>query len=424
MQWISLALLSVVVGLAYSQDNYFQVRYFYPYQLESDKLLAGLTIDATTSLQAGGSRMTLKLDSLNLVKQHIRLEATGSGNLVLFDYTNKPGRDLDNRKQSFTAVGNFRIPEGGNLLKELGLTYVSEKESGTQGYHVQVINTHIKGNLASEWRWKLGYGLTSTSAANLSKQVNTFKGEVKGKLESIDLGLSGNVRLENPETDFNVKLEASSPLSEAETLSSNFRYDSTSGDEEGLSFSTTRLEPLTLTFSLKRNSKSFSWGVDGNYPVSELISLNTSYSGAVGTSTNQALGFSVRLREHLWSAQGQVDFDLTKDDKDWEPSYNFKLNGTYRVEPWNVSGRANLKVQPERTTASLSTSASWVQMPWSILVDLEFTFLDELAGNADLQILYSLTKSLSLNVGGSYRRVLVPTLDQEFSAALGLRFGF
>ncbi len=424
LKWILPALLSVLIGLTYAQDNYFQIRYFYPYQLESNKLLAGLVIDATTSLQAGNGRIAFKLDGLSLVRQRVRLEAIGSGNLVLFDYTNRPGRELDSHKQSFIAVGSFRIPEGGNFLKEIGVTYVSEKESGTQSYHVQVINTHIKGNLAPEWPWKLGYGLTSTNAANLSKQISTFKGEIKGKFEFIDLGLSSDVRHESSETDFKVKLEANSFLSEVETLSGNFRYDSASGDEEGLSFSTTRLEPLALTFSLRRNPKSFSWDADGNYPASELVLLTANYSGTVGTSTIQVLGFSVKLRESLWSAQGQMDFNLTKDDKGWEPSYDLKLNGAYRVESWNVSGRANLKVQPERTTASLSTSASWTQTPWNILVDLEFALLDELAGSADLQILYSLTDSLSLNIGGSYRRVLTPTSDQEFSAALGLRFGF
>ena len=197
---------------------------------------------------------------------------------------------------------------------------------------------------------------------------------------------------------------------------------------------TVRLEPLTLSANVGRTPGFYSWGLGLDYPLSEQLSLTSSYDGSLSESVDalsqdHSLNFGATYRAKKWRLGGALGASLSNDSGDWQARYNLKANGSYKIAPLDLSARVSFALRPVKGELKLSGSVlgslNFDGGPLKTVLELGFTFKNLFTGSASLSVLYAVTESVSLNASSQYSRALFGADPQDrLSVGLGLRFSF
>jgi hypothetical protein len=436
-------------GLAQTQEpsNYFQIRYFAPGPLQDWQFTAGFALDASLESPFDGGNFSLNLSNTSLSRQTLALEVTADTAFGQLEVKREPGAELGGYKWGFTAVGSYLFPkpsEGIAPVTDLTVTYVFETDSSTESYYsVNAANLSLRGQLYPGWGWNLGYGLTATGVTGSDNLTQSLQARVNGKIDPVTLNLGFSSRFQNGGPRYDTNLEASLPVTDLETITAqtsfgiamNVEPDSRFSDEERVSVSSQRFEPITLGAYLGRNNSSaLLWGLNAEYPLDKTWTLSSDYGGTAGESPTHEFSIQGNYRESQYSAglQGRTSIDYDPSRELWFATAGFRVNGTFKVSPWNIGARASLDLKPNsnaavgglKTTGSLSGTLAWAQDEWSANLELGFNWQNSFSGLASAQVLYRFDANLALNVSGLYRRTLTPTISDEFSLGLGLRWNF
>ncbi len=442
--WLVFAIAICCSSFAKAQStpalsNFFQIRFFYPFPIETEEFTSAITLDAAFKQQFDDFSVAIKLTDFNLIRQKASLEASGNFGFASLEFTGGTGSELGSRKNSLLVVGAFLLPkpsEGIQYFSDTTLVYFLESDSSTQsGYTVNAADLSVKGNLATNWRWSAGYALSSVFVPVINNQnlSQTLKAEVRGKLDVLDLSVGTSVRFQEGGPRYDLRLEGKYPILETETLSAQVTWNSSNADSENLTLASTRLDPLTLSFSVARGGgTAVSLALTSDYELDAKTTFGANYVISFGDTPDHDFGAQFSYREKQWNARAQTSLNLSFDSNNqlWLGRFAFRLQGTYKVAPFNFSARANLNLQPNPKTfdpeasGAFSASASYSSDPWTISLDLGFVYYRGLSGTASTSVLYRILPDLSLNLSGNYRRTLSPVINEQFSFGLGIRYVF
>ena len=418
------------------QGNFFQIRFFYPFPTEAGNFTSAITLDAVFKQQFDQVGVAFKLTNTNLIRQRFSLEVSGGFGYTSLEFTGGLGSKVGSRKNNFLLVGAFPIPkplEGIQYLSDLTFVYYFETDSSFQsGYTVHSADASFKGLFDTNWRWSAGYALSSVEVPiiNRTNLSQTLKAEIRGKLDPLALTFGSSVRFQEGGPRYDLRFEGTLPVLETETLTTQVTWNSSSGDSEILSLASTRFDPLSLSLSVSRSANVFSLAFNGDYKVDDQTSLAANYGISFGDTPNHDFGAQFSYREKTWNARVQSSLNLSFDTTNqlWLGRFGFRVQGSYKVAPFNFSLRANLDLRPQAKTfeieasGGMTASASYSSEPWTISADLGFIFNRGFSGNASTQILYRILPQLSLNLSGVYSRVLSPVLSEQFSFGVGIRY--
>jgi hypothetical protein len=210
-------------------------------------------------------------------------------------------------------------------------------------------------------------------------------------------------------------------------------WNSSNGDSENLSLSSTRFDPLTLSVSVARGGgTAVSLAITGDYELDAKTNFGANYSTSFGDTPAHDFGVQFSYREKQWNARAQSSLNLNFDpDKQlWFGRLGFRLQGAYKIAPFGFSARVNLDLRPNTKTfaleinGGLNANASYSSDPWTISLDLGFVYSRGFSGTASTSVLYRILPDLSLNLSGNYRRSLSPVVSEQFSFGLGIRYAF
>jgi hypothetical protein len=442
--WLVFALITGFSSFVSAQttpapSNFFQIRFFYPFPTETGEFTSAITLDAAFKQQFEDFTLAFKLTDFNLVRQKASLEASGNFGFASLEFTGGTGSELGSRKNSLLLVGAFLLPkpsEGIQYFSDTTLVYYLESDSSAQsGYTVNSFDASVKGNFATNWRWSAGYALSSVfvPVINNSNLSQSLKAEVRGKLDVLDLSFGSSVRFQEGGPRYDIRLEGKYPFLETETLSAQVMWNSSNGDSESLSLASTRFDPLTVSLSLSRGSTAgISLALTGDYELDAKTNLSANYGISFGTSPDHDFGLQFSYREKQWNARAQssLNFSFDVDKQLWFGRFGIRLQGTYKVAPFNFSTRINLDLRPNQktfeinATGSLSSSASYSSDPWTISLDLGLIYNRDLSGTISTSVLYRILPNLSLNFSGNYRRTLSPAVIEQLSFGFGIRYLF
>ncbi len=436
--FLSLAILMFQTSPTQAQqaplENYFQIRFFYPFPLELPEFYAGLIVDANIKFDLEPVQLNFKITNTGALRQQISLEASANFGYASLEFSGAPGSEITSRQYGLVLVGQYFAAAPTNPLEiqyfgGAGLTYVFQTESSSSGFTLNALDFSIKGNLAKTWRWTAGYGLSSVQISGLPFQDpnQNVRADVKGTVENLELGLTGNLAIRPINTEFGLKLDASYKLSPQDTLAFNASWNSRPTDDERITFTTLRLEPSTLSFSVGRGSQSIlNWGLGIEYPIDPKTNLSASYEGFLGDAPEHDFGLQVSYREKLWNARGSSALSVFYDPSKglWFGRINLRVNGSYRVAPWMINLRGGIDIRADRFAANLGGSLNFTQDAWNATLELSFNYQQNLTGNANLQVLYALSNSISLNASANYSRTISPLNAEQFGFGLGMRFNF
>jgi hypothetical protein len=418
---------------ATESGNFFQIRFFYPF---ATNFTSAITLDAVFKQQFDGFGVSFKLTDTNLIRQRFGLEVSGGFGYTSLEFTGGLGSEVGSRKNNLLLVGAFPIPkplEGIQYLSDLTFVYYFETDTSAQsGYTVHSVDASFKGNLDTDWHWSAGYALSSVEVPiiNRTNLSQTLKAEIQAKLDPLALTFGSSVRFQEGGPRYDLRFEGVLPLLETETLTAQATWNSSNGDSETLSLASTRFDPLGLSLSVSRNNNVFSLALNGDYKLDDQTSLAANYGISFGETPNHDFGAQFSYREKTWNARVQSSLNLNFDQNNqlWLGRFGIRIQGSYKVAPFNFSLRANLDLRPKAKTfeiepsGGINASASYSSEPWTISADLGFVFNRGLSGTASTQILYRILPQLSLNLSGVYSRVLSPVFTEQFSFGLGIRY--
>ncbi len=442
--WLVFAIATCFSSFAVAQttpapSNFFQIRFFYPFPIETGEFTSAITLEAAFKQQFEDFSFTFKLTDFNLVRQKASLEASGNFGFASLEFTGGTGSELGSRKNSLLVVGAFLLPkpsEGIQYFSDTTLVYYLESDSSAQsGYTVNSFDASLKGNFATNWRWSAGYALSSVfvPVSNNTNLSQTLKAEVRGKLDVVDLSFGTGVRFQEGGPRYDLKLEGKYPFLELETLSAQVAWNSSNGDSENLSLASTRFDPLTLSLSIARGSSTgVSLALTGDYELDQQTNFGANYAISFGDNPDHDFGAQFSYRNKQWNARAQTSLNISfdPDQQLWFGRLGVRLQGAYKVAPFNFSARVNFDLRPNQKTfaleanGGLNVSASYSSDPWTISFDLGFVYYRGLSGTASTSVLYRILPNLSLNFSGSYRRTLSPVISEQLSFGIGIRYMF
>jgi hypothetical protein len=455
------ALLLVLIGIAQAQtsspENYFQVRFFgyYPNSLANQNLLNQITVDTNlvwnipldpNPSSSRAAKITFGIINSNLITQAIKLEGIADFGYALLQFDGGTGSELGARRNGLTSLLLYNIPRSNDpqavqYLGGLGLTYLYQSDSGSNGYRLNYLDFSARGAIANAWTWNSGYGLSSTSLNSTAAGSTTHSGrlEVRGNVGPLDLASNTQLRVgdnnQTPSNSVDERVEVKYKITDLEDLTTILHYatqsETVAKDDETISFTTSRPKPFTLGGSIGRRSpNAITWGLNGVYQENGW-NIAIEYGGTGGDSAEHHGSFGVRYREKTWSLGSSLSTSANLDPSSslWFGRAGWRLEGNTKLEMLTFTARGSLEYQ-----ASLNSTS-----PWSASVDLRasgnfnpirldlgvnFSYRQSMTGKANLQVLYNLLPNLSLNLTLDYQRTLTPITAEQYGLGLGLRFLF
>ena len=423
---------SSLLGLAFAQEGFVQLRFFYPYS--GTDFSSGFALDAALKYPFDSNNLTLAIKNTTTLRQTVGLELQGDWGLVSADFTSEAGAAVGARRIGLTVVGVLILPRSADItpLETVTAVFVHDTDdsAGSSFYVVDVASLALNGQVAQDWRWSAGYSLASTVTSS-SKVVHTFNAGIRGKLlAAVTLGVGGALTLANGASVYGGSLDLAWQLTSTENLAARVTVNSKPVDTQSLTFTTTAIQPVTLGVSLGRSSvggltagASLDASLDGGWSVS------AAYAGAFGTTQSHEANAGLAYSSRQASGSFGVNFGTTLEAGVWNSRYGANANASYKAGEFQFSLRGNYNFDATPNVAqpnsgNASATLNWRSAPLEVIFDTSFQFRGVTSGTAQLQVLYDLTPALAINGSVLFTRVLTSGGQNSFSFGAGLRYRF
>lgn len=442
------------MGLTQSQDNYFQIRYFtyFPSQIAAQSWLDRVTVDASLvwnfAVDSSTAKLAFSITNTNLINQAIKLEGTSSSLYALMQFEGGIGSQLNARKTGLISMLAYTVPRRNTsevqFLSNISLTYMYQSDTAaTSGFSLNYADLSVRGGFALGWAWGAGYNISITSAASqtlpVTAQVGKF--DVRGVMDGLELASRTQLRASDDgktqNTTVDERLEAKLKLTEFEDLSAAYHIatqpnGAATQDDQSLAFTTSRPKPFSFSANIGRRSPDIlNWGTNATFQEGGWSGL-LDYAGTGGSNRDHNLQTSLGYREREWGVKFGLTGGLTLDPSlgFWYGRVGSRLEGSYKIAPWNFSIRTGLDYRASSNlnqspwSSSLDLKGSYGANPLRLELGLNFTLRQSLSGKASAQMLYSIVPNLSLNLSLDYLSILHPVSAQQLGLSLGMRYGF
>jgi hypothetical protein len=415
---------------ALAQEGFVQLRFFYPYP--GAEFTSGFALDAALKYKFDSNNLTFAIKNTTLARQTVGLEVQGDWGLVGADLTGEAGAVVGGRRWGLTAIGVLILPRAEiTPLETISLVFVHDTDDspGASFYVVDVAALSLNGQIAQNWNWNAGYTLSSTVTSTTVVRHNLNAG-VRGRFGLFTLGLGGTLALENNISVYGGNLSVGWQLTQTENLAARVTITSKPEDTQSLTFTTTALQPATLSLSVGRSSLGgLTAGASVDAPLEGGWAVGATYNGAFGANPSHDasanLGFSSReARLGLG-----VSFNTSPTAGVWYNRYGANANAGYKADntEFTLRGNFNLDTNPSNTqptSGNLNATLNWRVAPLEVIFETGFQFRGATSGTAQLQLLYDITPQFAINGSVLFSRVLTGGGQNSFSFGVGLRYRF
>ncbi len=409
---------------------------------------------ADLSFSVGDREVSLRADPVGIRRQGIALEVREGSELFSVSHERTPS---DGTNPDVGASSDFQAlvvakPEGAPNVQALVITQSTEGKAGSRVFTSRLAVSDryrdpFDGVSSVDWRASVQSTNLQVPAAGLERTSVSFgagAGAAFGGPESRSLRPSLRVDVSNedaaagPSTRLRLNATLAAELTPEEDIGVGAGWDFRSAgtaDSQSVSFTTTRLEPLSLTAEADRSgspdgTSSYRWGAGADLQLSKDVRVGASYRGELDdegsghgargrvSARYQAPGFTVRGSLEggvIWRSDGELRPDVTASlaavaaelgpvsgsvagSLRYQGQLSAALNGSFRVD----LDRVTLDVDAEISYANALSLSGGV-----------ITAVDVLRGEAS---------SLAVQLGIEGRTTAGGTTAASLD--LGLRYGF